>query len=39
MAEKAKLDYELEYPDNFAFQDAYKHICYTRANNFSEDSV
>ena len=29
--EKAKLDYELEYPDNFAFQDAYKHICYTRA--------
>jgi len=29
--DKAKLDYELEYPNNYKLQDAYKHICYTRA--------
>lgn len=29
--DKAKLDYELEYKNNYEFQDAYKHICYTRA--------
>ena len=29
--DKAKLDYELEYPNKYKLQDAYKHICYTRA--------
>lgn len=34
--DKAKLDYELEFPDRYSTQEAYKHICYTRATILSK---